>query len=85
MSNIKDDKLPSKEDEQIPWNKLCVDRIGTYSRRRNGNKENLDLKSVTMIDPITGWFKITQYDDKHKISIVNLVETTWLTRYTRPK
>ena len=37
-----------------------------------------------MIDHVTGWFKITQYDDKHDISIANLVETKWLTRYHRP-
>ena len=35
-----------------------------------------------MIDPVTVWFEITQYDDKRTISIVNLVETMWLTRYT---
>ena len=38
-----------------------------------------------MIDPITGWFKITQYDDKLVISIVKLVETTRLARYSNPK
>ena len=37
-----------------------------------------------MIDPVTGWFKITQYDDKRAISIANLVETMWLTIYPRP-
>ena len=37
-----------------------------------------------MIDPVTGWFKITQYDNKRLISIAELVETTWLTRYPRP-
>ena len=37
-----------------------------------------------MIDPVTGWFKITQYDDKGAITIVNLVETTWLTGYPIP-
>ena len=37
-----------------------------------------------MIDPVTGWFEITRYDDKRAISIANLVETTWLTRYPRP-
>ena len=34
-----------------------------------------------MIDPVTGWFEITQYDNKGAISIANLVETMWLTRY----
>ena len=37
-----------------------------------------------MIDPVTGWFKITQHDVKIAISISNLVETTWLTRHPRP-
>ena len=37
-----------------------------------------------MIDPVTVWFEITQYDDKRAISIANLIETTWLTRYPRP-
>ena len=36
-----------------------------------------------MIDPVTGWYKITQYDDKIVISIANLFETTWLNRYPR--
>ena len=29
-----------------------------------------------MIDPVTGWFEMTQYKDKREISIANLVETT---------
>ena len=37
-----------------------------------------------MIDPVTGGFEITKYNDKREISITNLVETTWLTRYPRP-
>ena len=64
--------------------KLCVDLIGTYVTRRKGYKENLISKAVTMTDPVTGWSKVTQYDDKRGISIANLVETSWLTRYHRP-
>ena len=37
-----------------------------------------------MIDPLTGWFEITQYYDKIAINIANLVEIMWLTRYPRP-
>ena len=36
-----------------------------------------------MIDPVTGWFKITKYNDKRSISIAKLVETMWLSRYPR--
>ena len=37
-----------------------------------------------MIDPVTGWFEITQYNDKRAISITNLFGTMWLSRYPRP-
>ena len=37
-----------------------------------------------MIDPVTGCFEITQYNNKIAITIDNLVETTWLSRYPRP-
>ena len=37
-----------------------------------------------MIDPVTLWFQIAQYNDKRAILIANLVETTWLSRYPRP-
>ena len=36
-----------------------------------------------MIEPVTGWFKITQFDNKRAISIANLVKTTVLTMYIR--
>ena len=36
-----------------------------------------------MIDPVTGWFKITQYNDRRAMSIANPVETMWLSRYPR--
>ena len=37
-----------------------------------------------MIDPVTGWFKIKQYDDKKSITVANIVEQEWLARYPRP-
>ena len=37
-----------------------------------------------MIDPVTGWFEVTQYNDKRAIEIAKLVETTWLSRCPRP-
>ena len=44
----------------------------------------LILLLVTIIDPVTGWFEINRHGDKRAISIANLVETKWLTRYPRP-
>ena len=34
-----------------------------------------------MINPVTGWFEVTQCDDKKATMITNSVETTWLYRY----
>ena len=37
-----------------------------------------------MIDTVTGWFEITQCEDKIFISIADLVEAKWLSIYPRP-
>ena len=37
-----------------------------------------------MIDPVTGWFEVIQYNDKRAINIADLVGTTWLSGYPRP-
>ena len=52
---------------------MFVYLIGPYIIIIKVNKEFLNIKAVTTIDPVTGWFKITQYDDKISISIANLV------------
>ena len=52
-------QLPAKLTEEITWDKLCVDIIGTNNTRRKGVKP-LILKAITMIDPITGCFGIKQ-------------------------
>ena len=52
-SNKKHGNLSAKEAEVIPFNKLCVYLIGPYAIRRNVQKENLNLRYVTMIDPVT--------------------------------
>ena len=64
--------------------KLCVYLIVLYVIREKGQKEHFNLKAVTKKYPVTGWFKITQYNQKIVISIANLVETTCLPRYPIP-
>ena len=44
----------------------------------------LTCKAVTMIDPATGWFEVVQYPDKKAITVANLIEQQWLTRYPWP-
>ena len=44
-------------------------------RNKKKGQENLHLKSVTMIDQVTGLFKIARYEDKIALLITDLVET----------
>ena len=37
-----------------------------------------------MIDPMTGWFKIVQYNDEKAAKIANLVGKLWIYSHTRP-
>ena len=62
---------------------LCMSNRPLHHNNK-GKEDILNIKVVTMIDPVTGWFEITQYDNKIAISIANLVETMWLTRYHIP-
>ena len=80
-SNIKYGELISKEAEQKPRNNICVDLIGPYGIFRKRKKENLHIKAVIMIDPVTGCFELIKYNNKRVISITNLVGTTWLSKY----
>ena len=61
-SSFSPGKLSAKLAEEIPMNKLCVDLIRPYFIRRKGKKENLDLKSVTITNTVTGWFEIVRHD-----------------------
>ena len=82
--NRKYGKLPAKEAETIPWDRLLVDLIGPYRIRGKGYDEPLILKALTMIDPATRWFEILRYDDKQASAIANLLDQTWLCRYPCP-
>jgi hypothetical protein len=75
--------LPEKEAEAIPWDKMYIDLIGPYTIRGKGQK-NLICKCVTMIDPATSWFEIHQYDDKRAITVANIAEEEWFSRYPWP-
>ena len=52
--------------------------------QRNKQKENLNLKAVIIIYPVTGKFEVMQQNNKRAMVISNLVETVWLSRYPRP-
>ena len=37
-----------------------------------------------MIGPVTGWFEVTQFNEKKAMTIADLVETIWLFRCPCP-
>jgi hypothetical protein len=77
--------LPEKKAEFQPWERLCVDLIGPYKiKSKKSGRKIPELKCITMIDPVTGWFEIKQYNDKKSITVANIVEQEWLARYPRP-
>ena len=79
-SKLKFRHLPVKEAEATPWDRLSVDLIGPYTIERKG-QEPLTLQELTMINPVTNWFEIVEYDNKKAATIADLVEQTWLARY----
>ena len=52
----------------------------TLHNKEKGKERKLHTKAVTMIDHVTGWFEIVNYDDKIEITIENSVEIMCLSR-----
>jgi len=61
-----------------------VDLIGPYKIINKNNNQELTLWCLTMIDPATGWVEIKEIKNKDALNMANLVEQTWLTRYSWP-
>jgi transposase InsO family protein len=76
--------LPPKEAETSePWNRVNVDLIGPLTvRTPNGRHE---LRALTMIDPATGWFEITEVKSPDAEAAMKAFDDTWLCRYPRPQ
>jgi hypothetical protein len=43
----------------VPWQALCVDLIGPYTLKGKDGTV-IDFTALTMINPITSWFKIVE-------------------------
>jgi Integrase zinc binding domain/RNase H-like domain found in reverse transcriptase len=76
--------LPPKTPEEIPWERLCIDLIGPYSVGNAKKNDDTELRCLTMIDPVTGWFEIAQIFKKQADHVANALELNWLNRYPRP-
>jgi hypothetical protein len=53
---------------RTPWSVLCVDLIGPYTLKgKNGT--SIDFMCLTMIDPVTIWFKIVKVLTVTKLTV----------------
>jgi hypothetical protein len=79
-------KIPPKDPDIILWDVLCIDLIGPYiiTVELNGNKKEIILHCLTMIDPATGWFKIAEIPNKRADYVSNILQQTWLVRHLWP-
>ena len=75
--------LPPKEAEELPWSCVNVDLIGPYVVRTPTATHT--LCALTMIDPVTGCFDVTDIADKNANTVMEAFINTWLTRYPRPQ
>ena len=71
---IKYCKLLVKLSQEITCNKRFVYIVVPYIMRRKEKNKYLIIKALMVINTIMGWFEITQYYDKHVVTIASLVE-----------
>jgi hypothetical protein len=71
--------LPPKEAEDLPWSRVNVDLIGPYVVRTPHATHT--LHALTMINPVTGWFEVTDIADKNASTVMEALNSKWLTRY----
>ena len=57
-----------------PRTDLSVQSIDSYKIRRQGQDDPIIIKALTMIYPVTGWFKTVQYNKKKEDKIAKQVE-----------
>src|SRR5687767_11779488 len=72
--------LLPKQVEDLIWDKMCIDLIGPYKIQQKGQPD-LECKCTTMIDPASGWFEIHQYDIKKLVTVANIAEQEWFSKY----
>ena len=66
-----------------PWNRVNVDLIGPLTVHAANRKFQLD--ALTVIDPATGWFEITELKDTKAATASAAFDDIWLSRCSRPQ
>ena len=70
--------LPEKEGEIIKWSRVNVDLWGPKTVR-NKNGYDYQIRVMTMVDPVTGWFELEQlFDNPTAFRCQQILDTSWL-------
>ena len=80
--------MPPKDAEVTPWNRVNVDLIGPYKIKSPNDPKGTkpkELRALTMIDPVTGWFEIKAILMPDAQMIMDAFHEAWLCRYPRPE
>jgi Integrase zinc binding domain len=67
--------LPPKEAEELPWSRVNLDLIGPYIVLCTPTATHT-LRALTMIDPVTGWFEVTDIADKNASTVLEAFNNT---------
>ena len=75
--------LPEKAGEIIKWGRVNVDMWGPKTEH-NKNGWDYQIHGMTMVDPVTVWFKLEQlFDNPTAFRCQQILDTTWLAQYLR--
>jgi hypothetical protein len=53
------------------WRALCVDLVGTYTRKGKDGS-SIDFMCLTTIDPAASWFEIVEFTTVAKLTVPNM-------------
>jgi hypothetical protein len=68
----------------VLWNHVNIDLIGPLSVKTK-SKHTFVLNALTLIDPATGWFKISEIKERTAEHVAKVFDNMWLSRYPRPQ
>jgi hypothetical protein len=71
---------PKDMEASVPWNHVNIDLIGPLSVKTK-SKCTFVLNALTMIDPATGWFEISEIKESTVEHVTMVFDNVWLCRY----
>ena len=84
-SRKKFELVSENKGEITKWSKINVDLWGTKTIC-NKNGKDYKIYMMSIIDPVTGWFEMSQLKGKPNVFVcMKRFDSTWLACYSRPR